>query len=104
VAGVRTAESHRHAETLRRAYCDVRTERPGRRDQCQCQQIRRDDGESACDVGGVYDGARVPDETGCCGVLHEHAEELIRQSLACDEVTLYEFDAESRCASLEKRL
>ena len=69
--GVRTAESHRDAEALRRADNDVRPQFTRRRDEHAREQVRGDDGDPACGVqrcdggGGIHHrsrGARVRDQ------------------------------------------
>ena len=102
VAGVRTAESHWHAEALGGAERDVGADLAGRGDQRQRQQVGADRDQRATvvrlgdQIGPVDDGA-----TGA-GRLDDHAEEIaVGQAVA--QVGGDDLDAERRGAGGEHR-
>ena len=72
-ARVGSAESHRHAESLRRADADIRTELAGWLQQGECEQVRGDDVGDACtgvlceefrEVIDAATGVRILDDGG----------------------------------------
>jgi hypothetical protein len=103
VAGVRTAEAHRHPEALGRAHRDIGAERARRREECQREQIGRDDRQAARDVRRVDDRRRIPHATGGAGVLHEHAEQFGGEFFPRGEVHRDETDAHGIRPVLEER-
>ena len=56
-AGVRSAESHRHAEALGRADADISAESPGSFEHGEREQVRRHDGDR---TGGFGFGEETP--------------------------------------------
>ena len=95
VAGMWSAESHWHTETLRAAEGDVGTDFAGRGDQRQRQQIRPDRHQGAALVGLRHQLRPVDHRAAGTGQLSDHTEELaIRQTLA--QVGGDDLDAE-RC-------
>jgi len=73
-AGVRSAKAHGYAEALGRADRDVGAKFAGRSQQGQCEQIRRDDGESASGVRRREESFEIMDRSAGVRVLYEHAE------------------------------
>ena len=77
VAGVRSAESHWHAETLGGAERDVGADLAGRGDQRQRQQVGADRDQRAALVGLRSTSAvQSTDRAAGAGQLGDHAEEL----------------------------
>ena len=76
VSGVRTAESHWHAESLGGAECDVGADLAGRCDQRQRQQVGADGDQCAALVGLVHQRGPVRDPAAGAGQLGDDAEEV----------------------------
>lgn len=91
VGGVRAAEAHRHAEPLGGADRDVGAHLAGGGQHGEGQQVGGGDDLGAAGVGGVGDGAEVPDPAARARVLHEHAEAVGQLG---GEVALDQLDAE----------
>ena len=73
---MRAAESHRHAEALRRADSDVGAVLAGRGQKRQREEVGGDDGETALLLHAGDDRGGIPHATGCGRVLHEGPERL----------------------------
>ncbi len=86
VAGVRSAEAHRHTEALGRADGDVRPELARRGQQGQREQVGGDRDEGAQLVRLVDDGLDVPYGTGGARVLDQHTVDLALGDLRRDAV------------------
>ena len=102
VAGVRTTESHWHAEALGGAEGDVGADLSGRGDQRQRQQVGTDGDQRAALVGLLDEVGPVDDASAGAGQLDDHAEEVaVGQSVA--QVGGDDLDAERRGAGGQHR-
>ncbi len=72
VGGMGTAETERHAEPLTRSDRDVRSERAGRFEQDECQEIGCDHGQCPGRPRLCRDRAQIHDRPVGIGVLDEH--------------------------------
>ncbi len=77
VGGVRSAESHRHAEALRAAYDDVGAPASGRLEEDESQQIGRDDDNASGGLAGSGEVTRIVDPAAFTGILKEDADQLL---------------------------
>ncbi len=84
VAGVRTAEAHRHAEALRGADGDVRAQLAGRGEQGEGEQVGGDRDDGAQLVRPLDDGPDVAHGAGGARVLDQHAVDLALGDLGGD--------------------
>ncbi len=85
-AGVRSAEAHRDAETLRGADRDVRAQVAGRGEQGEGEQIGGHGDDRAELVGLLDDGLDVAHGAGGARVLQQHAEDAPLRDLGRDAV------------------
>ena len=100
VTGVRSTESHRHAEALRGAEGDVGTDVAGRGDQGQGQQVGAHRYQCAALMRLGDERRPVAYHSGGTGQLHDDSEELaIRQSLG--EIGGHHLDAEWLSAGVD---
>ena len=76
IGGVRTAISHRHAETLHRAIGDIGAQLSWRSEQCQRKRIGRDDGNAAGLLDGANWRAPVAEVTERSRILQNRAEQV----------------------------
>lgn len=101
VAGARTAEAHRRAETLRRARDDVGAPFARGLQQRQCEEVRHGRDKRPLGVGLGREGGVVAHGAVGCGVLDDGAE-----LLACKDVFVVvvddQFDAERLAAGQEQ--
>ena len=92
VAGVRSAESHWHTETLGAAERDVGADVAGRGDQRQRQQVGADRDQRAALVRGGHQLGPVDRRTAGAGQLRDHPEE-VAVGQACAKVGGDDLDA-----------
>ena len=77
---MRSAETQRHAEALRRADGDIRAEFTGRAQQREREKIGRDDGVRADRVRGGEESLEIVNRAGRIRILDEHAETVCCRS------------------------
>ena len=76
---VRSAITQRHAEALRVPDHDVRAEFAGRRQQCEREQIRRDNRHRIRRVRLLVEGAVIMNRPVRRGILHQRREDFLRE-------------------------
>ena len=74
---MRSAESHRHTETLRAADDDVGAPAAGWFEEDEAQQIGRDDDDTSGDLAGGGEVAQVVDSPAFTGILEEDADQFL---------------------------
>ena len=83
-ARMRAAEAEGHAESLRGADDDVSAQLARRREERQCEQVRRHDGEGTALVRRRDDGGEVAHAPGGAGVADQDARHAVGRQVAVE--------------------